>query len=115
MNFWNVTKSVAATIYAATVLAPIKRLYFEGPRIYGYGFWKGAATHDICAALTNHNSDFWLAHPVACKEIIEKDFHSIVVLFETIGYFALLYIFIGIVCRRLTAQKTETLKHPAER
>lgn len=105
-GFWNFSKSIAVAIYAATMIAPLKRLYFEGPRFYGYGFWKGAAEHDICAALTNHDSNFWMAHSDACKEIIEKDFHSIVVLVETVGYFALFYIFLGIVIKRLATRQS---------
>jgi len=104
-NFWNSTKSVAVAVYAATIIAPLKRLYFEGPKLYGYGFWKGAAEHDICAALTNHDSNFWKSHQEACKEIIEKDFYSIVVLVETIGYFALFYIILSILLRRLIQSK----------
>lgn len=99
MNFWNLTKSAALALYAATVLTPLRRLYFDGPRIYGYGFWKGAAAHDICASLTNHSSEFWLGHSAACQEIIAKDFNSIVVLVETIGYFAALYVLIGFLLR----------------
>jgi hypothetical protein len=99
-NFLAVTKSMALALYTATVLAPLQRLYFDGPRFfYGYGFWKGAAKHDICAALTSHDSKFWLEHPIDCQAIIAKDFHSIVVLVETIGYFSLLYILVALTCR----------------
>jgi len=104
-GFWTLTKSIALTIYAATILTPLKRLYFDGPRLFGYGFWKGAPVHDICAQLTQHNSEFWKNNPDACREIVEKDFHSIVVLVETVGYFALLYVVISLACREFIKQR----------
>jgi len=113
-SFWTLTKSIALTIYAATVLTPLKRLYFDGPRFFGYGFWKGAPMHDICAALTNHNSEFWQKNPVACQEIVDKDFYSIVVLVETIGYFALFYVIISFACRELIQKRYNYSHHPKE-
>lgn len=108
-SFWTATKSIAFTVYAATVLTPLRRLYFDGPRFFGHGFWKGAPMHDICAALTNHNSEFWKNNPVACQDIIDKDFHSIVVLVETIGYFALIYIVLSFIFRELMKQRYKNL------
>ena len=99
MNVWHATKSAALAIYTATVLTPLKRLYFYGPRMAGIGFWRGIPKHDICAALTNHDSHFWIKYPDACNEIIAKDFYSIEVLVETICYFALLYYCIPVVYR----------------
>lgn len=104
-SFWTATKSIAVTVYAATILIPLKRLYFQGPRFYGYGFWKGAPAHDICAELTHHNSEFWQKNPLACQEIIEKDFHAIVVLVETIGYFSIVYFIASLIFREIIKQR----------
>ncbi len=104
-GFWNLTKSFALTVYAATVLTPLRRLYFNGPRFFGYGFWKGVPIYDICASLTHHNSEFWKQNPTACQEIVEKDFYAIVVLVETIGYFALFYVILSFLCREIVRHR----------
>jgi len=89
---WGGLQTAIAHIYTRVVIAPLQRLYFQGPRLFGYGFWKGASQHDICAALTNHNSEFWAQHSDACAQIVRRDFQSHVVLFETAAYFFILFL-----------------------
>lgn len=104
-TYWSIFKGVIASVYTAVVMSPLKRLYFDGPRFYGHGFWKGAAPQDICAALTNHDSDFWLQHSDACQQIIDKDFYAIVVLAETIGYFIVLYFAVKLLYRFIASRQ----------
>jgi len=107
-HFFSLLQQTISTVYTKVVLGPLRRLYFYGPRFYGHGFWRGATAADICAALTNHDSQFWLQHPQACADIIEKDFHSIVVLAETVGYFVALYLIVKVslkYCSRRRSQR----------
>lgn len=110
-GFWRTVKTAMATVYTSVMIKPLRRLYFDGPHFYGYGFWRGAAAHDICAHLTTYDSKFWLQHPQACREIIERDFYSIVVFLETLGYFLALYLCLKMiynyVSRRKQLQKSQ--------
>ena len=98
-SIWSFCKAVLASAYALTITNPLKRLYYNGPRLYGYGFWRGVPLHDICASLTSYDSEFWQLHNQACLEIVEKDFNSMVVLFETVLYFAALYTIVKFGCK----------------
>jgi len=56
------------------VLHPLRRLYFEGPDVYGYGWWGGRAAPDICAQLTNVDAAFWTRNPDDCRTLLERKF-----------------------------------------
>ncbi len=90
-------KVFAVSAYAYVIVDPLRRLYLHGPRLHGYGFWKGAAPHDICAALTNYESAFWKNNEKECMQVIERDFNSLVVLVETIMYFSALILTIKLL------------------
>lgn len=80
-----------SSLYHWIAIEPLKRLYRNGPGLKYVGFWRGASSPDICAALTNVEARFWAAHLDECESLIDDDFMSYIVLFETIVYFYLLF------------------------
>ena len=85
-----VVVSAGSSLYNRAFFSPVYRLYRHGPALHGYGFWRGAPSHEICAALTNVESDFWKNHSNECESLIAKEVQAYVVLIETITYFGLL-------------------------
>lgn len=83
-----VVLAAGSSVYKGAVFWPIYRLYRNGPSLHGYGFWRGAPSHEICAALTNVESDFWKIHSVECDSLITKEVQAYVVLAETVLYFS---------------------------
>jgi len=80
-----------AIAYEAIVVQPVTRLYRNGPSLHGVGFWRGADSSDICAALTQVDAQFWREHQSRCEQLIRDDILSYIVLAETLFYFYLLY------------------------
>jgi hypothetical protein len=61
--------------FSKFILYPLKKLYFEGPDIYGYGpFWGGRRQEDICAQLTGVDGKFWSSNPNDCGQLLERKF-----------------------------------------
>ena len=73
------------------IFEPVKRLYLLGPSVAGFGFWKGAATTDICAELTSVSATHWIKNKQECDELIDRNVMAIVVAIQTVVYFMLLY------------------------
>lgn len=85
---------VARSAYRGVIVWPIYRLYRYGPALHGYGFWRGAPAHEVCAQLTHVEAAFWREHPRECDARMLAEVDAAVVLIETIAYFALL-VFVG--------------------
>ena len=96
-------------IYQTVILQPLARLYVWGPSWGQWGFWNGRPKHDICAQITQVPSDFWLQHPEECIAVIGNTFYSLIVLWETIGYLILLWWFVKLVVRLVSAAITKAL------
>jgi len=56
------------------ILYPLRRLYFDGPDVHGYGWWGGRAATDVCAQLTNVDAAFWARNPDDCRALLERKF-----------------------------------------
>ena len=70
------------------ILAPLRTLYFEGPKLLG-GF-AGLPPHDICALLTGSDSSNWLtldSVSPACQAILDRNFRSFYVGIAVPAYF----------------------------
>jgi len=78
-------------VYSAMIVQPMTRLYRHGPSFHGVGFWRGAASADICASLTQLDAQFWREHAARCEQLIRDDVLSYIVFIETMLYFYLLY------------------------
>lgn len=77
------------TAYKGLVVAPLRRLYYHGPAMGGYGFWNGREPSDICAAYFQTGT-FWTNNMQACVDGIEKNFEAFMVAVEVLVYFAIL-------------------------
>lgn len=80
--------------YEYIVLTPLSRLFLLGPSLGGFGFWNGQRIEDICAQKTTLPAEFWKEHQIECIQLISKSFYGIVVLFETVIYFFLVWFLI---------------------
>lgn len=99
--FGCVIQSMIRLAWRAMVFEPVKKLYLLGPSFAGLGFWKGSQMSDICADLTSVPSTHWAKHPEECEEMIDRNVTSIVVLFQTVCYFLLLYSLVWYLWYRL--------------
>lgn len=71
-------------------------------QLYRRGIWNGKPLEDICAQLTNYEADFWAAHPIACTEIVERNFDSWLAYAEFIIYISVWFFLLKrVVCRCL--------------
>lgn len=73
----------AASVFGFFLDRPMR--YF-----YVHGYWRGLAESNICASLSNYDSEFWRLNTLACNEIIQRHVHSFNVYILTAVYFALL-------------------------
>lgn len=55
---------------------PLEILYFEGPLLFGYGFWCNKNKADICADLTGIPSTHWLINEGPCTDLLENHFNA---------------------------------------
>lgn len=99
-------------LYRRAVVAPLRRLYLRGPRLWGWGFWGGAAVEDICASISNAPARFWSEHLDACADLIARDVDSLVVICETVLYFYVLFN-VALVLWRILAQLISRGRPPA--
>lgn len=86
-------------VYSWLLIAPLKKLYFGGPQLFGYGFWAGREPSDACAELTNVGAEFWSQHPDRCEDLLNKQFTAFLIAIETLAYLYLLYRSISFVIR----------------
>lgn len=78
-------------VYRWLLIAPLQKLYFGGPQLYGYAFWGGRERADICAELTNVPAEFWQSQPDQCEQLLDKQFRAFLIAIETLLYLYLLY------------------------
>ena len=78
-------------LYAAVIIAPIRKLYFFGPSLSGVGFWRGLSPPEICSHLTSYSEAFWSENPGDCHILLENKFYSFLVSIEVLLYFVLIY------------------------
>jgi len=98
--------------YEYVVLTPLSRLFLLGPSLGGFGFWNGQRIEDICAQKTSLTADFWKDHHMECVQIISKSFYGMVVLFETVIYFLVMWFIIKKIFWYIINNKSYT-KHTA--
>jgi hypothetical protein len=78
--------------YEWLLVAPLQKLYFAGPQLYGaIGFWGGREPEDICAELTNVGAHFWAEHTDQCAGLLDKQFNAFLIAIETFVYLFLLF------------------------
>lgn len=100
----------AGSAYEYALVAPLYRLYRQGPSLRGFGFWRGASSEDICSALTNVEATFWCDHLERCETLIYVDFKSYVIVGETIVYFCVLVALARCVFRLCRGTVTHALR-----
>ena len=84
-------QTVLLGIYDWLLVKPLRKLYFGGPTVYGYGFWGGREPDEICAELTNVPARHWNEHPAECEELLDKQLRAFLIALETLAYLGLLY------------------------
>jgi hypothetical protein len=84
--------TVISRIYEFAILSPLARLYLHGPSWGSIGFWNGVDINIICAQKTQLSVSFWENNSSQCLTLISKQFYGIVVMFETIFYFFMLWV-----------------------
>ena|SRR3990167_6126580 len=80
-------------VLANVLEAPLRTLYFEGPTLYGYGFWNGISPPEICSVITRTSVAMWTANAdtiLECNHIIAKHFHAFYILVLVFAYFHIL-------------------------
>jgi hypothetical protein len=86
-------------VYRWLLIAPLQKLYFGGPQVYGWGFWGGRARADMCAELTSYDAYFWHQHAAECDQLLERQFGAFLIAIETLLYLYLLYKAVGFLLR----------------
>lgn len=76
------------------LLYPIRKLYLQGPRINGFGFWQGSPLSEICASITSIPVEHWNINNAECEAVINKKFDAIVVSLECILF---MYIYMSVL------------------
>lgn len=90
MNLYSYISSGAKLVYEYAVIAPLRRLYFDGPSLNGLGFYAGRLHTDICAELTKIDAFFWHQHPEECANLLDTNFNAFVVGTESVMYVLLI-------------------------
>ena len=78
-------------LYEWVLVKPLRKLYFGGPMLYGYGFWGGREPAEICSELTNVASRHWIDNPNECNELLDKQLRAFLIAVETLAYLGCLY------------------------
>ena len=87
------------------IVAPLYRLYRQGPSASGWLFWGNQSDAHVCATLApNLPADFWLPHSSECKTMIESHFQSWLLLGTTSLYFVSLFVSLVYAVRCLGPQ-----------
>ena len=90
-----------STIYNVLILNPLRKLYFHGPTLNGWGFWGSKTRAQICYALTPTSELFWETHRAECDLLIEQHFYGIQVSVESLLHVTLIYVAILLTYQRL--------------
>lgn len=80
-----------AQVYHWSFYEPLQTFYLHGPTFLG--MWAGRPYVDICATLTNTDSNVWRQNPAACETEVHRHVHAFVVMAQTalliVGYVTL--------------------------
>lgn len=88
-------------VYKWLLVSPLEKLYFGGPQLYGYGFWGGRESADICAELTSAPASFWHKESDQCNQLLGKQFRAFMVALETLLWLYLLWCVVSYAARLL--------------
>lgn len=69
---------------------PLEILYFQGPLLFGYGFWCGKNKVDVCAELTEVPAAHWSSSPYTmeiCESLLENHYNAFAYGVTFLGYF----------------------------
>lgn len=59
---------------------PLRELYFHGPSMHGYGFWKGLSNSQICAELTQVEESHWVTNISTCNSLVHRQFEAFLII-----------------------------------
>lgn len=82
---WIFSKIVLAC-YRWFFVDPLRRLYFRGPYLMGYGFWGGKSAREICTRAHDVMSEVWEVRQDLCEATVEAKFEAFLVGCELILY-----------------------------
>lgn len=81
---------------------PLHDLYFNGPLLYGYGFWGGTAKEEICTTLSpGTTAFFWSNNSDQCDSVLDMRFNAFKVAVKFGGYLFCVYRLIHWACFQL--------------
>lgn len=73
------------------IIYPLRRLYFDGPDVHGYGCWGGKSSPDICSQITGVDATFWVQNSDDCQIVLERKFVAFYI--GTMTIFILIFIY----------------------
>lgn len=82
---------IVLTCYRWFFVDPLRRLYFRGPYLMGYGFWAGKSSREICTRMHDVMSDVWDTRQDLCEAAVEAKFESFLVACEVFLYALVLF------------------------
>lgn len=103
---------IVLTCYRWFFVDPLRRLYFRGPYLMGYGFWGGKSSREICTRMHDVMSDVWDTRQDLCDAAVEAKFESFLVACEVFLYALTLFAIASFVW---TALKTHYANRETER
>ena len=90
------------TIQQLLIDMPLHDLYFNGPLLYGYGFWGGTAKEEICTTLSpGTTAFFWRNNSDQCDSVLDMRFNAFKVAVKFGVYLLCVYRLIHWACFQL--------------
>jgi hypothetical protein len=80
------TISIAKSIFMATLAPWLSRLYFNGPSLFGYGFWEGRRKTEICDEISGRalGPRFWEGNnQVECEFLLGRKLNAFYILISS--------------------------------
>jgi len=98
---------------------PLRLLFFQGPRVWGWGGWEGIQYEDICAQMTQVPAHVWREQMFTCAELLERKFTTFLVtvgaatygfvLYKILSYLWFRYFILGPILHELKLWKRDHL------
>jgi len=99
---WGIFPSSTSSGYSANiggeiynlVVYPLRVLFFQGPKLWGFGFGGSSGAESMCQSFTDVRSEFWSVSEETrreCFEILEKKFRGFVI--GTVAVFTIAFCF----------------------
>lgn len=107
---WIFSKTVLVA-YRWFFVEPLRRLYFRGPYLMGYGFWAGKSDQEICTRAHDVMQEVWDRQDL-CQKAVEAKFESFLVGCEVLLYLFFLFAILSFVWNLV---KTKYTGHETER